>query len=201
MKHLVLSSFAGVERVGIVNNKFEPELASDQVLIKIEAAGINGSDLMMIDGHYAIRPELPSGIGAEGVGRVEKAGRGASHLEGKRVVVLPTYEQTTWAEYTVASQQNVVEVSDKADVLQLAMLGVNPPTAYMLLKQFAHLMPGDWIGQTGGNSAVGQYVIQLAKLAGVKTAERGAQSGSRGEGQSLWRGPGRYPRGDSRQAD
>lgn len=57
----------------------------------------------MIDGQYGIRPELPSGIGAEGVGRVEKAGKGASHLEGKRVVILPTYEQATWAEYTVAT--------------------------------------------------------------------------------------------------
>jgi NADPH:quinone reductase-like Zn-dependent oxidoreductase len=73
------------------------------VLIKLEAAGINGSDLMMIDGQYGIRPKLPSGIGAEGVGRVEKAGKGASHLEGKRVVILPTYEQATWAEYTVAT--------------------------------------------------------------------------------------------------
>ena len=73
------------------------------MLIKLEAAGINGSDLMMIDGQYGIRPKLPSGIGAEGVGRVEKAGKGASHLEGKRVVILPTYEQATWAEYTVAT--------------------------------------------------------------------------------------------------
>ena len=30
-------------------------------------------------------------------------------------------------------------------------------------------MPGDWIGQTAANSAVGQYIIALAKLAGVKT--------------------------------
>jgi NADPH:quinone reductase-like Zn-dependent oxidoreductase len=30
-------------------------------------------------------------------------------------------------------------------------------------------MPGDWIGQTAGNSAMGQYIIKLAKLAGVKT--------------------------------
>src|SRR6202045_5556133 len=30
-------------------------------------------------------------------------------------------------------------------------------------------MPGDWIGQTAANSAMGQYIIALAKLAGVKT--------------------------------
>jgi NADPH:quinone reductase and related Zn-dependent oxidoreductases len=30
-------------------------------------------------------------------------------------------------------------------------------------------MPGDWIGQTAANAAMGQYIIALAKLAGVKT--------------------------------
>ena len=31
------------------------------------------------------------------------------------------------------------------------------------------LKPGDWIGQTAANSAMGQYIITLAKLAGAKT--------------------------------
>jgi NADPH:quinone reductase-like Zn-dependent oxidoreductase len=38
-----------------------------------------------------------------------------------------------------------------------------------LLSRYVSLMPGDWIGQTAANSAMGQYVIKLAKLAGVKT--------------------------------
>jgi len=49
------------------------------------------------------------------------------------------------------------------------MIGINPATAYLLLSRYVSLMPGDWIGQTAANSAMGQYVIKLAKLAGVKT--------------------------------
>jgi NADPH:quinone reductase-like Zn-dependent oxidoreductase len=49
------------------------------------------------------------------------------------------------------------------------MIGVNPVTAYLLLNRYVSLMPGDWIGQTAANSAMGQYIIKLAKLAGVKT--------------------------------
>src|SRR5438876_10079650 len=56
-----------------------------------------------------------------------------------------------------------------ADPLQLSMIGINPATAYLLLNRYVRLMPGDWIGQTAANSAMGQYVIALAKLAGVKT--------------------------------
>jgi NADPH:quinone reductase-like Zn-dependent oxidoreductase len=60
-------------------------------------------------------------------------------------------------------------MSDDADPLQLSMIGVNPATAYLLLNRYASLMPGDWIGQTAANSAMGQYILRLAKLAGVKT--------------------------------
>jgi NADPH:quinone reductase-like Zn-dependent oxidoreductase len=60
-------------------------------------------------------------------------------------------------------------MSAEADPLQLAMIGINPATAYLLLSRYVSLMPGDWIGQTAANSAVGQYIIGLAKLAGVRT--------------------------------
>lgn len=49
------------------------------------------------------------------------------------------------------------------------MIGINPATAYLLLHRYVSLMPGDWIGQTAASSAMGQYVIALSKLAGVKT--------------------------------
>jgi NADPH:quinone reductase-like Zn-dependent oxidoreductase len=49
------------------------------------------------------------------------------------------------------------------------MIGINPATAYLLLNRYVSLMPGDWIGQTAANSAMGQYIIAIAKLAGVKT--------------------------------
>jgi NADPH:quinone reductase-like Zn-dependent oxidoreductase len=65
--------------------------------------------------------------------------------------------------------RNLVPMSDEADPLQLAMIGINPVTAYLLLNRYVSLMPGDWIGQTAANAAMGQYIIALAKLAGVKT--------------------------------
>jgi NADPH:quinone reductase-like Zn-dependent oxidoreductase len=90
-------------------------------------------------------------------------------LQGNRVLILPTYEQGTWADQVVVPVRNIVPMSDEADPLQLSMIGINPATAYLLLKRYVSLMPGDWIGQTAANSAMGQYVIKLAKLAGVKT--------------------------------
>jgi NADPH:quinone reductase-like Zn-dependent oxidoreductase len=47
-----------------------------------------------------------------------------------------------------------VAVSDDADALRLAMVGLNPLTALLLLRLHEHLSQGDWIAQTGANSAV-----------------------------------------------
>jgi NADPH:quinone reductase-like Zn-dependent oxidoreductase len=148
----------------------QPALGQDEVLVSMETAPLNPSDFLFIRGIYGVRPAFPSPVGAEGIGRVIKTGSQVDvALRGKRVLILPTYEQGTWADQVVAPVRNVVRVSDEADPLQLAMIGINPVTAYLLLNRYVSLMPGDWIGQTAANSAMGQYIIALAKLAGVKT--------------------------------
>src|SRR5438132_358437 len=153
-----------------LNAVHEPALGQEDVLISMEAAPLNPSDFLFVRGTYGVRPAFPSAVGAEGVGRVIKVGSKVDvALQGKRVLIIPTYEQGTWADQVVAAVHNVVPMSDEADPLQLSMIGINPATAYLLLNRYVSLMPGDWIGQTAANSAMGQYIIALAKLAGVKT--------------------------------
>jgi NADPH:quinone reductase-like Zn-dependent oxidoreductase len=153
-----------------INTVSEPALGQEDVLISMEAAPLNPSDFVFIRGMYGVRPAFPSPVGAEGVGRVAKIGSRVNvALRGKRVLILPTYEQGTWADEVVVPMRNLVPMSDEADPLQLSMIGINPATAYLLLNRYVSLMPGDWIGQTAANSAMGQYIIALAKLAGVKT--------------------------------
>jgi NADPH:quinone reductase-like Zn-dependent oxidoreductase len=55
------------------------------------------------------------------------------------------------------------------DPLQLAMLGINPITAYCLLHGYVKLAPGAWVAQTGASSATAGYVLALAKRAGLRT--------------------------------
>ena len=153
-----------------LNTDFEPALGREDVLISMEAAPLDPSDFLFVRGNYGIQPVFPSPVGAEGVGRVTKIGSKVDvALEGKRVLIIPTYEQGTWADQVVAPVRNIVPMSDEADPLQLSMIGINPVTAYLLLGRYVSLMPGDWIGQTAANSTMGQYIIALAKLAGVKT--------------------------------
>jgi NADPH:quinone reductase-like Zn-dependent oxidoreductase len=170
MRQLQLVAYGEPSEVIELNTVSQPALGQDDVLISMEAAPLNPSDFLLVRGKYGVRPDLPFSVGAEGVGRVTQTGSKVDvALKGKRVLILPTYEQGTWAEQVVVPVRNIVPMGDKADPMQLAMIGINPATAYLLLKRYVSLMPGDWIGQTAANSAMGQYIIALAKLAGVKT--------------------------------
>src|SRR6185312_16030340 len=170
MRQLQLVAHGEPSDVIKLNTVSEPALGQEDVLISMEAAPINPSDFLFVRGLYGVRPAFPSPVGAEGVGRVAKIGSEVDvALQGKRVLIIPTYEQGTWANQVVAPVRNIVPMSDEADPLQLSMIGINPVTAYLLLNRYVSLMPGDWIGLTAANAAVGQYIIALAKLAGVKT--------------------------------
>ena len=170
MRQLQLVAHGEPSDVVELNTVSEPALGQEDVLISMEAAPLNPSDFLFVRGTYGVRPAFPSSVGAEGVGRVAKIGSKVDvALLGKRVLIIPTYEQGTWADQVVAPVRNIVPMGDEADPLQLSMIGINPVTAYLLLNRYVSLMPGDWIGQTAANSAMGQYIIALARLAGVKT--------------------------------
>src|SRR5882757_7516877 len=170
MKTLQISSFGSPTDVVELAQIERADPGPGQLAVALEAAPINPSDLMLIKGVYGARPELPAAPGAEGVGRVIAVDDGidASRV-GERVMVVPTLEQATWREQTVIDDRNAVPVDPDGDPLQLAMLGINPITAYCLLHDYVKLTPGAWVAQTGASSATAGYVVALAKHAGLRT--------------------------------
>jgi NADPH:quinone reductase-like Zn-dependent oxidoreductase len=148
----------------------EREPGVDEVAVAVDAAPINGADLLFAAGWFAVYPQVPAAIGAEGAGRVVSAGSQVDPaLIGRRVIILPTFRYGTWASRTVVPARNVIPVPEHVDVQQMAMLSVNPAAAYALLNDFGSLRPGDWVGLTLANSAVGHHLIALARRTGVNT--------------------------------
>jgi len=148
-----------------------PAPGPGQVLVEVEAATINRSDFLCITGQYFIIPQPPSEVGAEGVGRVLAVGPGENEsLVGARVLLLPTWRHGTWATHLIAATTDIVAVPDGIDTVQLAMVGINPITALLMLRNCGDpSMEDRWIGQTAGNSAVGEYLVKLARWFGWKT--------------------------------
>jgi trans-2-enoyl-CoA reductase len=113
--------------------------------------------------------ELPSIAGIEGVAVVEKVGSSVTDLEVNDWVLPHKALLGTWTQSTKADQSSVVKISNDIPVPYAATLGVNPCTAYRMLRDFVDLKPGDVIIQNGANSMVGYAVIQMAREMGVKT--------------------------------
>jgi NADPH:quinone reductase-like Zn-dependent oxidoreductase len=140
---------------------------SNEVVIAVEASPINQYDFLMIAGDYGYRPTLPVIAGSEGAGRVVAVGAGVRHLkEGDRTLV--PFLHPTWAE-RIKTDVPWLRPLPPGDVNQFAMMGVNPPTAYLLLTDIAKLPRGSWVIQNGANSAVGRAVIAIAKSLGLMT--------------------------------
>lgn len=137
--------------------------------LKFLAAPINVADLSQIQGAYAIKPKFPAVAGNEGVAVVTAVGAGVSNVKVNDRVIPTQAGFGTWRSKAVAEAADVMKISDKISIEDAATLSVNPATAYRMLQDFADLKQGDVVIQNGANSAVGQAVIQLAALRGLKT--------------------------------
>jgi NADPH:quinone reductase-like Zn-dependent oxidoreductase len=144
------------------------EPGPEEVVVEAEFAPINPADVLNIEGRYgAVPPPLPLTPGAEGVGRIARAGSNVRHVKAGDRVLLPG--PGCWRERIKAPGKAVFALPEGVDPKQLAMLRVNPPTAYLMLHQFVAPKPGQWLIQNAANSGVGHCLIRLARLAGVKT--------------------------------
>ena len=145
-----------------------PPLASGQVLIQVLAAPINPSDVLTLTGAYGILPPLPAVGGNEGVGKVVAVGPDVASPTVGQTVLLPV-GSGTWSTHVVGEAKKLMPLPNGADPLQLAMMTVNPPTALLMLTEFVDLQAGEWVIQNAANSGVGEYLVQLARIRGLKS--------------------------------
>jgi NADPH:quinone reductase-like Zn-dependent oxidoreductase len=141
---------------------------ANEVLVAVEYAPIDGSDIQTIRGLYGRLPSLPTGLGHEGVGQILSVGEEVTHLKvGDRVLLLSP--STSWREKILLPSTRLFLLPHNVDPQQLSMLSINPPTAALLLSEYVELKPGDWVIQNAGNSGVGRSVIAFAKDRGLRT--------------------------------
>ncbi len=139
-----------------------------QILIRVEYAPINDSDLLVASGLYAVQPKLPSVVGNEGAGKALTVGDGVQNVKAGDRVVIP-HGVFSWAEKVLAPAEEAIVLPPEIDPQQAAMLSIYPPAAALLLEEFVALKAGDWIVQNAANSGVGRAVIVFAKQKGVRT--------------------------------
>jgi trans-2-enoyl-CoA reductase len=138
-----------------------------EVLLRVLAAPVHPSDFGMVLGKYGQLKELPAIGGREGVAEVVQVGEGVTELAPGQRVVVPK-EMGSWQSHGVAKAEGLFKVPNDIPVEMAAMVTVNPPTAWRLLRD-SGLAGGDWVIQNAANSAVGLHVIEMARHLGLKT--------------------------------
>src|SRR5438477_4970329 len=145
-----------------------PICAPDEVTVAMRAAPINPADLNQIEGKYPIRSPLPATPGFEGAGVVVETGAKVRHVSTGAHVILP-HNLGTWREACAVKATELVVVPSEIDLVQAAMLKINPLTAWRLLHGYVELKRENWVIQNAANSAAGRAVIQIARELGIKT--------------------------------
>ncbi|XP_029959088.1 enoyl-[acyl-carrier-protein] reductase, mitochondrial [Salarias fasciatus] len=166
---LVYRTHGEPSRVIQLENVDLPPVGANDVLVKVLAAPINPSDINMIQGTYAILPDLPAVGGNEGVAQVLEVGSQVKSLKAGDWVIPKDAGLGMWRTEAVLAEKDVISLPNNIPLLSAATLGVNPCTAFRMLSDFEDLQPGDSVIQNAANSAVGHAVIQIAAARGIKT--------------------------------
>jgi trans-2-enoyl-CoA reductase len=172
LKYIEFTQLGDPAEVLQVKHEQSRPLAPGEVRVKVLATPIHPSILLQISGNYGTTPKLPSIPGNEGIGRVVETSADVTRLSVGQLVLL--IGGGTWRDEIVAPPTSFVPLPDMGTVTpemieQLSMTAVNPLSALLMLTNFVDLKEGDWIVHSAANSAVGGYIIQLAKQRGVKT--------------------------------
>jgi len=106
-------------------------------------------------------------VGIEGAGQVVAVGDDVSEYEvGDHVLSLG---RANWAEQVSGQVNQFVKIPKALDWASAAQLKANPPSAHLILENYAALEADDWIIQNAANSAVGRHIIQGCKARGVRS--------------------------------
>lgn len=143
-----------------------PEPGENQILVKIEACGLNFADLLMIKGTYQETPQLPFVLGMEVAGTVEKLGAGVENFViGDRIAVFGG--QGGLAEYGVYDASRAVNLPDQMDFVNAAAFQVAYGTSHLALDHRAHLKPGETLLVLGAAGGVGLTAVEIGKVMGA----------------------------------
>ena len=156
MRAIQITEFGGPEVLTLTEVP-EPVPGPGQVLIEVSRAGVNYADTHSADNSYLAPTTLPVVPGGEVVGRTP---------DGRRVVALLA-GSGGYAERAVALDGLAFEVPDAIDDVTALGLIVQGATAWMLLRQCAHLVPGESVVVHAAAGGVGTMAVQLAKSLGA----------------------------------
>ncbi len=145
----------------------DPVPLPGQVLLRVEAAGVNFPDTLIIQGKYQQKPALPFVPGGEVCGIVEALGDGVSApAVGTRVAAVITHGG--FAERVAVDAGEAVPVPEGVPPAEAAALCLAYGTVLHALEDRGALRPGETLLVLGAAGGVGTAAIQIGRMLGAR---------------------------------
>lgn len=174
MRAVALDEFGGPEALKIQNVPI-PEIDADEVLIRVEAAGVGAWDPFEREGEFVeilgIKPKFPYVLGTDGAGTIAAVGKDVTRFkEGDRVYAaeLANPKGGFYAQYTAVKADNVSLIPGQLTIEQAAVLPSDGLTALTGLDKVLGLKSGETLMVFGASGGIGHLALQLAKHLGAK---------------------------------
>ena len=166
MKAITCQQFGPPDQL-VLTDVPSPNAGKGQVVIRVEACGVNFPDTLIIEGKYQFKPPLPFSPGGEVSGRVTEVGEGVGHLTvGDNVFSLTIHGG--FAEEVVANAATTFPVPEGMDSVTAASTMYTYGTSYHALKDRANIQPGETLLVLGAAGGVGLAAVQLGVLMGAR---------------------------------
>jgi NADPH2:quinone reductase len=182
MKAVVADPLGGPEALKYIDQP-TPQPGPGEVLVKLEAIGVNFIDVYFRNGTYKA-PETPVKLGSEGAGVIAAVGEGVSLPVGQRVAY--AMARGSYGEYAVVPSQVLVELPQSVAFDDAAAVMLQGMTAHYLTHSTFPLKPGQTCLVHAAAGGAGLLIVQLAKIAGatvigtVSTREKAQLARERG---------------------
>ena len=146
----------------------DPKRGPGMVRIAVKASGVNFPDILMTEGKYQVKPDLPFIPGLEVAGDVIECGAGVDHLHiGARVLAFARFGGGH-AEQIVLPAEIVTPIPPSMDYVTAAAFFVAYGTAHFALAHRGDLQAGETVLVLGAAGGVGLAAIEVAKMLGAR---------------------------------
>lgn len=166
MNSIVVHEF-GVPEVMKLQDVPTPEPKAAEILVKIEAAGVNPVDTYLRTGIHAHAPKLPYTPGKDAAGVVEAVGLNVTKVKSGDRVYTADSLTGTYAEFALCEENQLGHLPDNITFEQGAGVWTPYATSYRGLFQKAQAKRGETVLVHGASGGVGIAAVQWAKNAGL----------------------------------
>ena len=161
MNAAYLIKYGNAEKAFEIREADKPQPNPNQVLIKVEAFGLNFADVMARLGLYKAAPSLPAILGYDVVGKIEAIGAQVNHVKlGDRVIALTKFGG--YAEFALADNEVVYKIPTSFSSGVAVALATQYSTAYFLSHNMANLQENDTVLIHAAAGGVGTALVQMA---------------------------------------